>query len=107
MAQQYLFFSERQAAKNGVPPGGKAQPIKSVGVIGAGTMGAGIAINFLNIGIPVVILETEKKFLDAGSFSLSFIRFFSLRLMEGKKKKKKKVSRGSKLRTNRMSSVVS
>ena len=66
VAQQYLFFSERQAAKNGVPPGGKAQPIKSVGVIGAGTMGAGIAINFLNIGIPVVILETEKKFLDAG-----------------------------------------
>jgi len=65
-AQQMMFFAERQAAKNGVPPGGKAGPVRSVGIVGAGTMGAGIAINFLNTGLPTVVLESEKKFLDAG-----------------------------------------
>lgn len=43
-----------------------ARPIKQVGIIGAGTMGAGIAMNFIQVGIPVVILEAKQEFLDRG-----------------------------------------
>ena len=67
VAQQYLFFAERQASKNQYTTGTAAN-IKSVGIIGAGTMGAGIAINFLSAGIKTLLLEKEQKFLDAGEF---------------------------------------
>ena len=40
--------------------------IRSIGIIGAGTMGSGIAMNFINIGLPVIILETEQAKLDKG-----------------------------------------
>jgi 3-hydroxyacyl-CoA dehydrogenase len=40
--------------------------VKQVGVIGAGTMGGGIAMNFLNVGIPVTIVETKQEALDRG-----------------------------------------
>jgi 3-hydroxyacyl-CoA dehydrogenase len=66
-AQRYYFFAEREAAK--VPDIGddvKRRPIKKVGVIGAGTMGGGISMNFLNIGIPVVLIETKQEALDRG-----------------------------------------
>ena len=66
-AQRYVFFAERQAAK--VPDIGPDTPtmtIRSVGVIGAGTMGGGIAMNFLSAGIPVTIVETSREALDRG-----------------------------------------
>jgi 3-hydroxyacyl-CoA dehydrogenase len=66
-AQRYYFFAEREAAKvPDVPSDIQQRPIKKVGVIGAGTMGGGIAMNFLNIGTPVVIVETKQDALDRG-----------------------------------------
>jgi 3-hydroxyacyl-CoA dehydrogenase len=66
-AQRYVFFAERAANK--IPDVGddvEALPVKSVGVIGAGTMGGGISMNFLNVGIPVKIVETKQEALDRG-----------------------------------------
>ncbi|WP_083469048.1 3-hydroxyacyl-CoA dehydrogenase NAD-binding domain-containing protein [Methylobacterium variabile] len=66
-AQRYVFFAERQAAKiPDVPDDTPARPIAKVGVIGAGTMGGGISMNFLNAGIPVTIVETRREALDRG-----------------------------------------
>src|SRR5208282_1012852 len=66
-AQRHVFFAERQAAKIAdVGPDEPIRPIRSVGVIGAGTMGGGIAMNFLSAGIPVTIVETSKEALDRG-----------------------------------------
>jgi 3-hydroxyacyl-CoA dehydrogenase len=67
-AQQYFFFAERQAAKiDGLPEGTAAREIKRVGVIGAGTMGGGISMNFLSAGIPVTIVEQQQDALDRGT----------------------------------------
>ena len=67
-AQRHLFFAERQAAKvDGIPADIQLRPIKSVGVIGAGTMGGGISRNFLQAGIPVTIVETAQEALDRGT----------------------------------------
>ncbi|MBL8270832.1 3-hydroxyacyl-CoA dehydrogenase NAD-binding domain-containing protein [Steroidobacter sp.] len=66
-AQRYVFFAERQVWK--VPDIGddvQTLPIAKVGVIGAGTMGGGIAMNFANAGIPVTIVETKQEALDRG-----------------------------------------
>ena len=66
-AQQYFFFAERQAKKiPDVPKDTHTREIKSVGVIGAGTMGGGISMNFLNWGIPVTLLEATQEALDRG-----------------------------------------
>jgi 3-hydroxyacyl-CoA dehydrogenase len=66
-AQRYYFFAERQANKiPGVPDDTPTRPIKSVGIIGAGTMGGGIAMNFANAGIPVIIVEQQQEPLDRG-----------------------------------------
>ncbi|MFT5131613.1 MAG: 3-hydroxyacyl-CoA dehydrogenase [Gammaproteobacteria bacterium] len=66
-AQRHLFFAEREVAKiSDVPKDTQKRDIKSVGVIGAGTMGGGIAMNFLNAGIPVTILEVSQEGLDRG-----------------------------------------
>ncbi|HEY2357066.1 MAG TPA: 3-hydroxyacyl-CoA dehydrogenase NAD-binding domain-containing protein [Phenylobacterium sp.] len=66
-AQRYYFFAERQANKiPDVPDDTPVRPIKSVGIIGAGTMGGGIAMNFVNVGIPVIIVEQEQAALDRG-----------------------------------------
>jgi 3-hydroxyacyl-CoA dehydrogenase len=66
-ALRHVFFAERQAAKvDGVTPETPTFPIRKVGVIGAGTMGGGIAMNFLNAGIPVTIVETSQEALDRG-----------------------------------------
>ncbi len=67
-AQQYFFFAERNASKiDGVPEGTVARDIKRVGVIGAGTMGGGISMNFLSAGIPVTIVEMKQEALDRGT----------------------------------------
>ena len=67
-AQQYFFFAERQAAKiDGLPEGTVPRDVRQVGVIGAGTMGGGISMNFLSAGIPVTIVEMSQEALDRGA----------------------------------------
>ena len=66
-AQQHFFFAERAAAH--VKDFDKTTPmreINQVGIIGAGTMGGGIAMNFANAGIPVILLEVKQEALDRG-----------------------------------------
>ena len=66
-AQRYMFFAQRQVTK--IPDIEKETPLKeinSVGVIGAGTMGGGISMNFANAGIPVTIIEQSQERLDKG-----------------------------------------
>ncbi len=64
---RHLFFAEREVAKiPDVPDGTPTREIKSAAVIGAGTMGGGIAMNFVNVGIPVKILEMSQEALDKG-----------------------------------------
>jgi 3-hydroxyacyl-CoA dehydrogenase len=66
-AQRYAFFAERAAQKvTDVPDDTPLRPIKSVGIIGAGTMGGGIAMNFANAGIPVILVEVKQEALDRG-----------------------------------------
>ncbi|HVJ54008.1 MAG TPA: 3-hydroxyacyl-CoA dehydrogenase NAD-binding domain-containing protein [Aliidongia sp.] len=66
-AQRYVFFAERQVWKlPDVPEDTPEIPVAKVGVIGAGTMGGGISMNFLNAGIPVTIVETKQDALDRG-----------------------------------------
>jgi 3-hydroxyacyl-CoA dehydrogenase len=66
-AQRYLFFAERTITKiPDIPKDIPLRDIKQVGIIGAGTMGTGIAINFLNAGIPVIQLEMNEEALDRG-----------------------------------------
>jgi 3-hydroxyacyl-CoA dehydrogenase len=66
-AMRHLFFAERQAAKiPGLPKDVVLKKIASVGVVGAGTMGGGIAMNFANAGIPVVIVEATDEALQRG-----------------------------------------
>ncbi len=66
-AQRYYFFAERQANKiPGIEKDIDLIPIKSVGIIGAGTMGGGIAMNFATAGIPVTITEPDQDRLDKG-----------------------------------------
>ena len=66
-AQRYTFFAERQTSKiPDVPISSDPVSVKSVGIIGAGTMGGGIAMNFLSAGIPVVLIETKQEALDRG-----------------------------------------
>ena len=66
-AQRYYFFAERAANK--IPDIAKDTPlidVQKVGVLGAGTMGGGIAMNFVNVGIPVTIVERDQASLDKG-----------------------------------------
>jgi len=66
-ALRHAFFAERAAAKIAdVPEDTPARPIRSAAVIGAGTMGGGIAMNFANAGIPVTVLEADRERLDKG-----------------------------------------
>ncbi len=66
-ALRHAFFAERQTSKiPDVAPDTPTRPINKVGVIGAGTMGGGIAMNFLNAGIAVVMLETSDEALQRG-----------------------------------------
>jgi len=66
-AQRHIFFAEREAARvPGIAEGTKPRPIASGAVIGAGTMGGGIAMCFANAGIPVTIVETGRDLLQKG-----------------------------------------
>ncbi len=66
-ALQYAFFAERKAAD--IPdlgPDIKPRKIETVGIVGAGTMGTGIGLAFLNAGLPLTIVETTRAALDRG-----------------------------------------
>ena len=67
-AQRHIFFAERKAAKiDGIADDVALRPVRTVGVIGAGTMGGGISMNFLSAGIPVTIVEMKQEALDRGT----------------------------------------
>ena len=71
-AQRYFFFAERKAAKiEGLPETVRPREIHKVGVVGAGTMGGGISMNFLSAGIPVRIVEMTRDALDRGTAMVS------------------------------------
>ncbi|MBJ9589896.1 3-hydroxyacyl-CoA dehydrogenase NAD-binding domain-containing protein [Burkholderia seminalis] len=66
-ALRHAFFGERAASKiPDVPSDTPLREIRRVGVIGAGTMGGGIAMNFVNAGLPVTLLETKQEALERG-----------------------------------------
>jgi 3-hydroxyacyl-CoA dehydrogenase len=66
-ALRYAFFAERAASKvAALDEKAQPRPVKTVAVVGAGTMGGGIAINFANAGIPVTLLEAKQEALDRG-----------------------------------------
>jgi 3-hydroxyacyl-CoA dehydrogenase len=70
-AQRHLFFAERDAGK--IPGLGKditARPVAKIGIVGAGTMGSGIAMCFLNAGLPVTLVETKEDALDRGTATI-------------------------------------
>lgn len=67
-AMRHIFFAERKASRiDDVPEDIALRPIRKVGVIGAGTMGGGISMNFLSAGIPVTIVEMQQEALDRGT----------------------------------------
>jgi len=70
-AMRHYFFAERAANKiDGLAPDTRPIPIEKVGIIGAGTMGGGIAMNFLSAGIPVTILEMKQDALERGTSTM-------------------------------------
>jgi len=96
-ALRHLFLSERKAAKvEGVSPEAKPRTIASVGIIGAGTMGSGIAINFLLAGIPVTLLETKQEALDRGAKHIA--DYFAERVTKRKMKPEKAQALGALLK---------
>jgi 3-hydroxyacyl-CoA dehydrogenase len=66
-SQRHIFFAEREATKiAGIPAGTKPREIKRAAIIGAGTMGGGIAMCFANVGIPVTVVEMSAEALKRG-----------------------------------------
>lgn len=66
-ALRHLFFAARAAGKiDGLPAETAVLPVEKIGVLGAGTMGGGIAMNFLSAGIPVLLVERESAALERG-----------------------------------------
>jgi 3-hydroxyacyl-CoA dehydrogenase len=87
-AMRHLFIAERAASKiPDVPDGTPKRELKSVAVIGAGTMGGGIAMNFLNAGIPVKMLEMKQEALDRGLATIR--KNYESQLKKGKLKQDK------------------
>jgi len=70
----HVFFAERETRKvPGLPADVRARPIARAAVVGAGTMGAGIAICFANAGLPVTLLDANREALDRGLSSIAAI----------------------------------
>ena len=66
-ALRHIFQAERAASHiDGIPDSIATRPIKRVGVVGAGTMGGGITMSFINAGLPVTLVETTQEALDRG-----------------------------------------
>jgi len=71
-AQRQVFFAEREVAKiPGLPDDQPTRDVKSVGIVGAGTMGGGIAMSFVNAGIPVTLVEMNQENLERGLQTMS------------------------------------
>jgi len=82
-ALRHLFLAERAVTKmSGVPPETALRPVASVAIIGAGTMGGGIAMNFLNAGIPVQLLERQPEALERGVATMR--RNYEAQIAKGK-----------------------
>ena len=91
-ALRHLFTSQRAASKIAdVPDTTPTRAIKQVAVIGAGTMGGGISMNFLNAGIPVKILETKQDALDRGIATIK--KNYEAQVKKGKLKEDKYAQR--------------
>jgi len=87
-ALRHLFMAERAASKiPDVPEDTPVRTLKTVGVIGAGTMGGGISMNFLNAGIPVTILEMKQEALDRGIATIK--KNYEAQVKKGKLKQDK------------------
>jgi enoyl-CoA hydratase/carnithine racemase len=87
-AMRHAFMAERrgeQAARRAVRHA--AAPIRRVGIVGAGTMGGGIAMNFLNAGLPVTLLETKAEALERGVATIR--RNYEAQVRKGKLKQDK------------------
>jgi 3-hydroxyacyl-CoA dehydrogenase len=97
-ALRHLFVAERAASKIGdVPEDTPKREIGKVAVIGAGTMGGGISMNFLNAGIPVTILETKQEALDRGVATIR--KNYEAQVKKGKLKQDKYEQRMALLKT--------
>jgi 3-hydroxyacyl-CoA dehydrogenase len=97
-ALRHLFMAERAASKIAdVPEDTPKREINSVAVIGAGTMGGGISMNFLNAGIPVTILEMKQEALDRGIATIR--KNYEGQVKKGKLKQDKYDQRMSLLKT--------
>ncbi|MES2400944.1 MAG: 3-hydroxyacyl-CoA dehydrogenase NAD-binding domain-containing protein [Pseudomonadota bacterium] len=87
-ALRHIFMAERAASKiPDVPSDTPKRDIKSIAVIGAGTMGGGIAMNFLNAGIPVKMLEMKQEALDRGIATIR--KNYEAQVKKGKLKQEK------------------
>jgi 3-hydroxyacyl-CoA dehydrogenase len=97
-ALRHAFFGERAASKiPDVPEDTPQRAIAKVAVIGAGTMGGGITMNFLNAGIPVTILETKQEALDRGVATIR--KNYEAQVKKGKLKQDKYEGRMALLKT--------
>ncbi|MDO9404473.1 MAG: 3-hydroxyacyl-CoA dehydrogenase NAD-binding domain-containing protein [Polaromonas sp.] len=97
-ALRHIFMAERAASKiPDVPEDTPKREIKSVAVIGAGTMGGGISMNFLNAGIPVKMLEMKQEALDRGIATIR--KNYEAQVKKGKLKADKYEQRMSLLTT--------
>ncbi|RCW72728.1 3-hydroxyacyl-CoA dehydrogenase NAD-binding domain-containing protein [Pseudorhodoferax soli] len=97
-ALRHLFVSERAASKiPDVPEDTPQRAIQAVAVIGAGTMGGGIAMNFLNAGIPVTMLEMKQEALDRGVATIR--KNYEAQVKKGKLKQDKYEQRMAQLTT--------
>ncbi|MBV8470632.1 MAG: enoyl-CoA hydratase/isomerase family protein [Burkholderiaceae bacterium] len=97
-ALRHAFFAERAASKiPDVPETTPVRAINKIAVIGAGTMGGGISMNFLNAGIPVVILETQQEALERGVATIR--KNYEAQVKKGKLKEDKYAQRMALLST--------
>ncbi len=97
-ALRHLFAAERAASKiPDVPDDTPRRPIQAVAVVGAGTMGGGIAMNFLNAGLPVTLLEMKQEALDRGVATIR--KNYEAQVKKGKLKQEKYDERMALLRT--------
>ena len=97
-ALRHLFTSQRAASKIAdVPDTTPVRSIQSVAIIGAGTMGGGIAMNFLNAGLPVKLLETKQEALDRGIATIQ--KNYEAQIKKGKLKQDKYAQRMALLST--------
>src|SRR5207244_5148135 len=97
-ALRHLFMAERAASKiPDVPEDTPKREVKAVGVIGAGTMGGGITMNFLNAGVPVTMLEMKQEALDRGVATIR--KNYEAQVKKGKLKQDKYDQRMALLKT--------